>query len=300
MIHEFALEPAMVARWSGREAIHVTSNMGIGTPRLLCGAPSIAAWKKEVLQLAEKMHEGVALTRVVEVVRLLTEGATRRTAGDAGRPWAEFVQQEHRRIPFAGIIATTASHPPLAAEDVIWTNQKPWERETTQVIRRQAADLASVCSPFLRLARHIVIVDPYFSPQAPGFVDSLQALLVASFEMRPREVDTVRVVLLTHQDINASAFSGLARRIPQKVKLEVIHYDEREDSPHNRYVLTDLGGIMIQAGTRSSAPTHTDDVSVMAKSTYQTRWRQYALRSEGFAFKHVTTLTGTGPLRVDR
>ena len=45
---------------------------------------------------------------------------------------------------------------------------------------------------------------------------------------------------------------------------------------HNRYVLTDIGGVSFAVGLDEEDENHQDDVALLSKKSYTLRWQQYA------------------------
>lgn len=60
-------------------------------------------------------------------------------------------------------------------------------------------------------------------------------------------------------------------------KITLAYCEEMADADglHNRYVLTDRGGVNLGWGLDVGKPGQTDDLSLMAVKVYQHRWEQY-------------------------
>ena len=64
---------------------------------------------------------------------------------------------------------------------------------------------------------------------------------------------------------------------------------------HNRYILTDLGGVIFGVGLDEGDEGSMDDIHLLARTQYDERWRQYG--SEAPAFdrpERAITIKGTG------
>lgn len=292
MIHEFALDPEIVAKWDRKEILtHISSVMGVGTPRILCAGPTPAEWRERVLKLAAGSLSEVAQARLLALVQWLTEVTSGRPPSASTTTWSDFVKHEHARVPFAGVIAQTPWETGIHPEDVIWDRQPPWEVAPTAVVKREAAAYSELLAPMLRVARKIAIVDPYFSATNAKFVDSLDSLLTQALARRANEAAAIAVTVLTRSDCSAVLYQKLSERIPMNLRVSFARYEGSGDEPHNRYVLCELGGVMIGAGLDERFAA-TDDVSVLSRENFALRNRQYVQRSDGFSFENLTTVVG--------
>lgn len=295
MVHEIALEPELVATWKSREAqAHVRESMGVGNPRVVGGYPTIAAWRQAVLDAVGPL-EPLARARFEAFVQQVSISSTYRkgTKFDEGAAWDTNAVTEHGRIPFDGIICRRKTANETNGEEVIWDNIAPWCLERGYSVSRRATEYARVLAPMVRKAWSITLVDPYFTPAEERFVAPLEAILAEAMTRRSPEGPNVKVALLTKNDAVAVQFQQLARRLPQGLRLKVIRYDERDEKDHNRYVLTELGGVSFGTGLDQGSPRHTDDLLLLAPALLALRTRQYVQRIEGFRFDDVTTVVGT-------
>ena len=64
----------------------------------------------------------------------------------------------------------------------------------------------------------------------------------------------------------------------QEHVIKVVEY--RAD--HNRYVLTDLGGVSLGIGLDADAAGETDDLLLLPQDRYVRRWAQYAEEDSSF------------------
>src|SRR5262249_55329996 len=105
MIHEYALEPELVATWGNRQDYrYFIEKFGLGQPRIASRYPK--KWKRLVF---EAFHgtDDVEKKRVEELVQRLAERMVHRREAlwNPGRTWSENARAEHGRVPFHAIIA---------------------------------------------------------------------------------------------------------------------------------------------------------------------------------------------------
>lgn len=295
MVHEIALEPELVATWKSREAqAHIRESLGVGTPRVVSGFPTIAEWRKAVLKAVGTL-EPIAQSQFVTFIHQMSLTSTFRKGArfDPAADWEANAVTEHGRMPFDGIICRQKTCAVTSSEDVIWDNTVPWSVQRGYSVPRRGEEYARVLAPMLRNARTLTVVDPYFTPSEGRFVLPLEALLQEALKWRRSEGPNIEAALLTMNESPATQFQQLARRVPQGLRLKVVRYEAREEKVHNRYLLTELGGVSFGTGVDEGSPRETDDLQLLAPNVLAFRSRQYVQRNEGFHFDAITTVCGT-------
>jgi hypothetical protein len=76
----------------------------------------------------------------------------------------------------------------------------------------------------------------------------------------------------------------LAERIPAGLTVEFRRWRERPcgEKLHNRYLLTDIGGVSFGIGLDEGSSGETDDIALLVRSGYLIRWDQYAGKAVAF------------------
>ena len=64
------------------------------------------------------------------------------------------------------------------------------------------------------------------------------------------------------------------------------------DKLHNRYILTDVGGVQFGAGLDEGDQGATDDVTIIDDDTYRRRMVDYAGTAPAFDLEGTLTITG--------
>ena len=79
----------------------------------------------------------------------------------------------------------------------------------------------------------------------------------------------------------------LAKRLPATVRVEFRRWRQRTGGEkfHNRYVLSDLGGVMLGTGLDAGDVGETDDLLLLPRAVFERRWEQY-VRNDG-SFEEV-------------
>jgi len=301
MICEYVLEPELVATWhTDLHYYHFIKNFGFdpddgrATGRVVAQYPS--SWKKRVLN-AFRANSGFSAEPFVKKQRIdvLLEQLGRIRACRSGSTWndqytwLENAEKENKRHQFYAILACNPSNNPqvICGEDVLPGMDPPplWSVPREEPVLRTATSMATHLKPMLRCATRILFVDPHFRPSEPRFRNPLEQFLKIICD-GSRDVtleyhtgDTISQGLLqTHCQ------QYLPRIIPPGFTLTVRRWKERNigEELHDRYILTDIGGVEIPRGLDESdrydldeSKRGTIDISRSSYETWQQRLEHY-------------------------
>jgi hypothetical protein len=295
MIHEYALEPELVATWGNRQDFrYFVEKFGLGQPRIVSRYPK--PWKRLVWQ-AFQSSDDLERTRMVELLQRLSERMVHRRGyqWDPGRAWSENARAEHVRAPFHAIVVARENpdgHARVLVAAELNDATPLWAVPRGVPIARRAADMAAAVAAMLRIAEIVVFVDPYFGPDRSRHRRTLEAFLRATTD--GRVVDgPARLEVQTSADeertgtrvfFEAECQRRLPGCIPAGARLRVVRLVERPggEGLHNRYILTDLGGVLFGAGLDEGDHGTTDDLVVLDRAQYEMRWQQHAGGALGF------------------
>ena len=278
MIKEFAVEPEAIVE-SALRFQYVIEKFSISDGRVISQFPT--KWKSLVYQAAHAKHSGKAeLTSIVEQLKSLPNNALISRSRPAGAgEWLDIVKAEHLRQPFDWVLT---KHP-LEIEQSVhldeWNAGHPsLKNQRQQRIARTAEEMARVCSPLLRVAKHVKLVDPYFDLNYQRFRDPLTRFV----KCLP---DNARIDIFVEgssfnakspEHLHHGANSFLPRILDRGIQVEL--WGHTKGRMHNRYVLAPLGGIAFGAGLdiagEDAAPT--DEVILLEESLRAELWNEYA------------------------
>jgi len=227
--------------------------------------------------------------------------------------WLDEALREHAARPFHAIFAAvekTDLHPCVITEKSLDNiRDERWWLPTVKTTRKSAVEIGAALRPILQAASEIHIVDPYFDADASRFRDTF-AEIVRQATASPRAVSSNPVITLVtgverafkdrekptneqeekkrlREEVNVAAhIVELARRhlpglVPSgvTVRLIVLKKATRGDPLHNRFVLTDVGGIIVPYGVddydREENHSAKDDLTPIPRGMYEERWAQY-------------------------
>ena len=189
MLHEYAVDPELVATWCDRRnGRYFRASFGLGTPRIISKYP--AHWKKLVRAAWRSTSTGNDSNRLEELFKVLTTATATRTNADwdPGDDWLDNAAREHRRAPFHAILARGASRnpnavtpeatpPPILDPEELDERTPLWSASLGMPVQRTAADIANAVGSMLRIAVDIVFVDPHFAPHHSRYVRVLASCL---------------------------------------------------------------------------------------------------------------------------
>lgn len=278
MIKEFAVEPEAIVE-SALIFQYVIEKFGISEGRVISEFPS--KWKKLVHEAAQQAHGGKAeLAKIQERLRRLPKSALISLARPGGEgDWLNIVKAEHQRQPFDWVLTKDPVEIGQAVQLAAWNADHPSLQNQRQLrIARTAEEMAKVCRPLLRVAKHVKLVDPHFDLNNRRFQEPLARFL----ECLP-DCACIDIFVEGHAFNAKSAVHlhhGADRFLPRVLHrgIQVQLWGHTKGRMHNRYVLTPMGGIAFGAGLDiaegDAAPT--DEVILQEEHIRAELWSEYA------------------------
>ncbi len=285
MIHAFALEPTVVATWARREEFRfVHDKFGIGSPRAFLELPEFTEWKNAVYSAASELDLSEKdWKRLEEVFRIFSEHRCRR-AESVFRDvlsWLENAEREYTRREFRAIVAKDnprRHRAVILGGDLGLPKAKLWACDLGATPARTPEELACALSAMVSNSRELHLVDPYFGPENLRHRTVLQALMdVLAIHAVFPEVIRVHCAERSERSFFEQEALKMAARLPSGCTVEFVRWKERArgEKLHNRYVLTDLGGVSLGVGLDAGEPGETDDLLLLPRVQYERRWSQY-------------------------
>ena len=276
MFKEIAIEPGAVAA-SDLQFRYIIEKFGVAEGRLIAAFPS--KWKKFVYQAAQAKLRGTTELSKIEVrLRNLTDEIFyfRGRPGDGcAQNWLAAALTEHERQPFDAIIAADgeaggavvpvheldAGHPSLQPT-------RQWH------IERNADVMAQCCAPLLRSASHIKLIDPHLDANNGRHRRPLMKFLKCA---KPG----ARVDVFTgDRKDKGHLCRGIERALTESHLdgVEVRLYLRPQATLHNRYVLTQSGGLFFSTGLddHDNGENRTDEVGVLEPGIWSVQWERYS------------------------
>jgi hypothetical protein len=276
MLFEYAVEPAaMGADWATFR--YLFEKFGVEQGRIVSRLPS--KWEKKVIQAAKEA--GVPDIRMASIVERLR--STKMKVFDFGRSyapektWMENALQEHTQTPFCAIIYHGSEKPCAQSitSDECSDENILFKTPISRNVPRTANDIAEALIVLARSSREIEIVDPFFDlrPEKGNYLAPMTSLFSKLFACQST-TKVIRVHFRSHTSRPPDHMLARdARRltngmIPPGYSLELFEWSQvpgGEDF-HDRFFLTDVGGIMIGAGLSATGPNETAAFTLLNES----------------------------------
>lgn len=289
MIYEYALEPELVATWTNRLVCSfVKQNFEFGMGRVVSQFPKWRRWR-ELVWNAYSDVDDFSKKRLEVLLSHLSEQSIRRRnyrwePGLGG--WIENAEREHQRCPFHAIVAgdNPKNHAHVLTVDDLYDDSKDrWIVSRGLTVPRNAEKIADAVAPLLRCSTEIIFVDPYFGPERRRYRRQFEAFMKRVFRQRlvgmPKriEVHTATDNTGTREFFQEECDRRLRLCIPKGMSVIVRRLRQKQDGEklHNRYILTDLGGVVFGTGLDEGEEGETDDITLMDRHQYDLRWSQY-------------------------
>ncbi|WP_437336602.1 hypothetical protein [Sorangium sp. So ce394] len=306
MIHAFAIEPRLVATWGRREEFRfIHDKFGLGTPRVLLELPAFSKWKKAVYNAATELALSQEdMKRIEELFRLFSEHKYRRADAvyDGLLTWLENAEREYARRPFAGILArqNPRDHAAVLVTEQLSSGSARWACEVGASPSRTPEGLTLALSAMVTNCRQLHLVDPHFGPENARHRRVLEALMNVLGD-GGLTLDLVRVHCAEKSKL---AFfereaAKMAARLPSGVSIEFVRWRQKAGGQrlHNRYVLTDIGGVKLGDGLDDddgAGANQTDDLNLLTRAQHELRWAQYVEENGAFdCVDRPTTVIGS-------
>jgi hypothetical protein len=282
MIYEYALEPEMVATWGNRHNYRFfIREFGLERGRLVSHYPK--TWMRRVWDMFAGGSE-MDRKRLEELLARLKDVMVKRNEchwDDSKGGWVENALEEHIRYPFRAILARNNPQnlPQIICEDDLATSPcQNWDNPHGIVVNRKAPEMAAAIEMMLSRCQWVKFIDPHISPGRSYYRVSLRAFLDILARERPvGPPEGIEIHTEQHHATEDFLRKSYEQIIPAGLSVSIFHWQERPGGQelHNRYVLTDLGGVSFHHGLDAGKDGETDDITRLDREQYLGRCKQY-------------------------
>ena len=289
MLFEYAVEPQAIGS-SWHNFRYLIEKFGFDRGRLISRLPG--RWERKVIQAAKEA--GVPDIRMASIVERLRNAKL--AVADLGRPyepeksWIENALTEHQREPFHAIIAQYNPGGDVTVLPVadIDEHQPLMAAAQDRAVSREAEAIAQALNGFLRVSNRILFVDPFFDPYNARYKSTLRACLAVVKANNPGAACEIHYRHHTNKPTNielereaGNLFRGV---IPDGLAISVYCWRQRNGGAdfHARYLLTECGGVGIDAGFSAEGGHQTTDMHLMSVALSQARLAGFARDATDF------------------
>lgn len=267
MLSECAVSPETFARLRDRDELKTfLSIFAYDRVSRPCGIPTKATWIEQVKEELKKACPDSLPARqcMPDLIERLKRLAIERTPGpvvDSRTPWLSAALSTDAEKPLHCVVSTSRNASPaprVKSKDEFFDEHR--ERPASFEVKRDPDALSKVLGSFFQWSEKIVIVDPYGIPSVDnsrqGLSATLRCLLQRATRHRPAELLIVceprsdgsspplaQLKCAANKELKALAPLGVVRTwrfVVRKVDFKW--------AMHDRYVLTNIGGVASGAG----------------------------------------------------
>jgi hypothetical protein len=299
MLYEYAVEPrAMGSSWERFR--YLIEKFGFDRGRLISQFPK--TWFRLVYEAADDLGP-VEKKRIEEALNLAKRNKVIRTgrAYDGAKPWLENAIGQHAASPFQAIIAleNPTAHSAVIPVDLLDEQQPLMAVPHDWLVARDAPTLAAALRLMLQSSNVVIFVDPYYDPFSPRYQSTLRECLRIVHAANPAAICEIHHVdgerTPAAEAIEREAKRQFSTVIPNGMTIILYRWREKAGGEdfHARYLLTDRGGVRVDAGFSAEGAHQTTDFSLMDFSLSQQR--RDGLRRDAVVFELVEPVLQIAP-----
>jgi hypothetical protein len=283
MIHEFAVEPEVMAKWEHFNALW--PDFGVGCGRLLVEFPG--DWRKQVITLADQtlgpVHAHSIKTKLTDQSLRLQKLVGPNGRFSDGRDWKKnAVQQRERGKPFRAIVARNAQN---SSSDVLVAGEFERDVEPWKVARqdsacpRNAKEMLSRVKVLLTHSERVKLVDRNFHPDKPKFIRPFAEFIGVQEKWKSLELHTATPMHFVRDATRSNYRRKLELDVPKGSTLEVFLWPGLPDGDrmHPRFLLTERGGVNFDYGLDEGVGSaETTLVTLLEHEVYLKKWEDFS------------------------
>jgi hypothetical protein len=280
---EYAIDPAALSNW--QSARYFLDAVGPWKGRLLAEYPK--KWKRLVYQ---GLRCGdVEKLSVIERLKELDDRVFVQRAGalqyDGTKTWLDNAMAEHGREPFRALVASETRGRNFVLDAAQLDERNPlWRVEHGRLVPRSPEAMTQALGLLLRVSSHVAVVDPYFRADQVWKTAPL-----AAFSQLLQGRSATLQVHFAEEHVSCKFGMEQAERVlpsllPEGVVVSLHCWKEKGGGKrfHNRFILTDVGGVQFGDGIEQGGPVQEDRVSILDEPSRRTLWEDFVGTSPAF------------------
>jgi hypothetical protein len=278
MLCEFAVEPALLGEWQEFRYLH--EKFGVQRARMIAEFPK--KWRRMVYDSA---------TDFTDIQRSQLEDWLKgkekflvpsRRSFDVPDDWLHSAELAHNQQPFHAILSTENPHgngKVLLPRNISIEQDPLFKCQTEDFMPRNPAGFVRISGFLLRCSRQIIFVDPHVKAMYK-WGEALSAML----DCIPPDATMIRYCAVDSPmgQIKEDRLREFREKWPRlsipagkMLEFVLLGKDTGLDT-HNRYILTERGGIKFPWGLDAPHDGSKDMVNIMAEETHATMFEEYS------------------------
>ncbi|WP_192021466.1 hypothetical protein [Shewanella sp. WPAGA9] len=289
MIYEHFIEPSVLAELakSKRNYKDFIKQFTEPSPRVISNYPKFKSFRKMAYNALPTTEAEITKLRLDELIAFIKEShrVVRDNEFSGERTWQENVISASEDC-FADFALAQEIQPENFSGQVI--SLKDFEDGLDDlcgqaIVEKEVDKMVTAFGNLLRLSSQITFVDPYFNSTSKVW-EVFIALVTHSINESPNSGTSIKVIygadkanLPSPQHLldklkneHSELYQGL-----KNIEFMTVRTSPGGEALHNRYLITDLAALSLGFGFDAREQGQTDDVSLMGKQQYETRYAQY-------------------------
>ncbi len=290
MICEYAIEIEAMIDWAknSRDKRDIKKYFGLGTPRIMSDFPRGKKRRKIFKQIHSNFQNSSIQRKFEELYNHLNEKTIKRQKinYDGNLTWLENAELENSKYKFKAVISR--KNPRQKAfvlsnnKFTDWINNDKnnyWYVENPEIIKRTTKGFSAV-KPLLSLCRKVQFIDPYLYLPETKYKNQFEDFFTILTKSRRRSIGQIQEVQLhikkTKSDYKNPIKKVFQEFIPNDLTVSIFQWEQKDGGPrfHNRYILTDIGGVNLPHGLATGDDGEIDDIYLLTRKQYEEHWQQ--------------------------
>lgn len=278
MFKEYAVEPDVFLTWGSDEWYYlVLHGFGIGTSRYITDIPS-RKWKEEIIHGRESLTP-LQSSRIIALLQ--NKFLTRQTATwDERLGWLDNVSKNDQVEHFSCIV----SRDKVLLERCVIPDlrEELAKNESNFSVPRTAQDMSKAVEMLLRFSHTIVFYDSYLNFQRKEYQQSfegyMKSVLKYNNECKINIISSIYNRKESYDKFKDATFKFLNRFKKPNLSINAYLYGNTESTlsnSHNRYIITDIGGVIFPNGLDAKAGTE-DELTIMSKPVFNKKFYEFS------------------------
>jgi hypothetical protein len=306
MHFEYAVEPRVIGS-SWETFRYLIEQFGFDKGRLISEFPK--HWLGDVNK-ATSGFLPIQKARATELLRQAKKNkvvkCNRPYNANAGN-WLYNALSEHRRLPFRAIVA---AENPRHDEAVLLADEIDELHPLMNVshdgaVPRDAASLSRALKAMLRFGSQILFIDPFYDPFNMRYKNTFRECLKIVRTENPEAVCEIHYRYHENKpandDLRREAMHLFPGVVPDEMRVTIFCWRQKRGGTdfHARYLLTDQGGIGIDAGFSAEGRHQNTDMYLMTFQLSQEKLKQFSRHATDYELvEPVIRVDGAGRVEI--
>ncbi|MCA9042564.1 MAG: hypothetical protein KDA65_19570, partial [Planctomycetaceae bacterium] len=277
MLHEYTVDPDSLASFN--ELWQALEQFGVSHGRLLVECPK-SWWKKvkQNLNDVERRLPPMAYKQMEERFSRLKEQRKlirrRNLQFDGNLPFPQALAAEHQSRPFRAVIQldpSEGSAVPVLSKYDLHDGNILWKVPRSLAVPKTAKHLCEAVAPLLKISSDFLLIDPYFASRPEAYRSIPAMLRTAMGDDRPLSRIEIHTGTKGTESFIRDKFRAVqAPHLPTGLQIRIFQWEQREGGErlHDRYLLTDRGGVSSSYGWDCGDDGVTTEISLLDDATF--------------------------------